>query len=132
MQITSSTAANAVLTLTQSNGQTAAATPKLHAMPKDRAQMSGPGAMSGKLQALQEQDPAAFKEKANEIAEKLRAGAANLDDKESAMVQRLADQLSEAAETGDLSALEPKGPRGGGRHQGPPPGARPPEGAQAY
>lgn len=133
MRITSSIAANEVSTLTQSINSTAATEPTLHAMPKDRAQMSGPGAMLGKLQALKEQDPAAFSEKANEIAEKLRAGAANLDDKESAMVQRLADQLSNAAETGDPSALEPKGPSGGGRPHGPPPGARAPEGAtEAY
>lgn len=132
MRITSSIAANEVSTLTQSINSTAATEPTLHAMPKDRAQMSGPGAMLGKLQALKEQDPAAFSEKANEIAEKLRAGAANMDDKESAMFQRLADQLSNAAETGDLSALEPKGPPGGGRPHGPP-GARPAEGAtEAY
>ncbi len=122
MQITATRANTEVLTYGTTGGTTQAA-PTEHPMPKDRAKMSGPGALIGKLQELQETDPAAFRDQANAMAEKLRAGAEGLEGKEADMVNELADKLSEAAESGDLSALEPSGP---------PPGPRPREGAAAY
>lgn len=122
MQITATRANTQVMTFGTSGGAQQTRKPE-HAIPTDRTKMSGPGALMGKLQELEDTDPAAFREQANAMAEKLRAGARGLEGKEAEMVQQLADKLSEAAESGDLSALKPSGP---------PPGGRPPEGAAAY
>lgn len=79
----------------------------------DRADLSPMGQMMGRLQDLAETDPAKAKEVLATIAEGLAAKAEETGDSK---MSELAEKLASAAETGDLSALEPKRP------SGPPPG----------
>ncbi|HEY3266082.1 MAG TPA: hypothetical protein VGM37_04090 [Armatimonadota bacterium] len=118
------------------------------------ADLSKPGQMLAKLKQLQQEDPAKFKEVVSKIADKLSAAAekAGADTKDGKFLTKLASDFQKAADTGDLSSLEPparpandaiaaykslsgsdgsalgkaangKGPRGAG---GPPPGGPPP------
>lgn len=69
--------------------------------------LSKPAEMLQKLSALQESDPAKFKEVVGQIAEKLQAAADSEEGGGSEMLSDLASRFAEAAETGDLSALQP-------------------------
>lgn len=78
---------------------------------EDSASISDPGELFAKLQQLQESDPDKFKELMTSIADQLTSAAADQDDEQaSSMLTDLASKFSSAAETGDLSSLQPPKP----------------------
>lgn len=88
----------------------------------DRADISGPGKMFAELKQLASQDPAKFKQVAADIASKLKAAAGGTvsssgnDGSTTAAGNKfltdLAAKFDTAAQTGDVSGLQPHG----GRH----------------
>ena len=85
----------------------------------------------GKLSALKESDPEQFQATLSKMAEELRASANEQSGAAAQRLSGLADKVSEAAKTGDLSALQAdasgaSGKPAGGRPAGPPPGGPPP------
>jgi len=85
---------------------------------EDTANVSGPGEMYAKLQQLQQQDPAKFKEVCQSISEELQAAADEQGDSFNGnMLSDLADKFASVAEGGDISQLQPPPP--------PPPGNGP-------
>jgi hypothetical protein len=90
----------------------------------DQTHISKLGELFSKLQDLESSDPAKAKQVLTSIASSLtdKANSAGNTDPH---LQELADKFTQAADTGDLSALKPKG---GGHHhrpEGPPPGPPP-------
>lgn len=90
----------------------------------DQTHLSRMGELFSKLQDLETSDPAQAKQVLTSIASALTDkanGAGNTDPH----LQALADKFTQAADTGDLSALRPRG--GGHRHrpEAPPPTASP-------
>jgi len=93
----------------------------------DTTSLSGPAALSKKLEALSKSDPAKFKEAVNTIAKKLNEAAdAATNPHEKEMLTDMASKFTKAGETGDASDLKPSGRPPAG---GPPPGGAPPGGA---
>ena len=80
--------------------------------------ISGPGKWMQELAELQQSDPDKFKEVTSAIAQKLSDEASSATGGDAKFLGELADQFSQASETGDLSALKPPG--------GPPPPPPPP------
>ncbi|MDY3559743.1 hypothetical protein R5W23_000901 [Gemmata sp. JC673] len=107
----------------------------------DTADISGPGKLFAALKELAAEDPEKFKAVAADIATKLKEAAETASDSSgsaagpSSLLSDLAAKFEKAAETGDVSVLEPpsQGPGGvggydrTGRPNGPPP--PPPEGS---
>lgn len=108
----------------------------------DTADISGPGKLFAALKELATEDPEKFKAVAADIAAKIKAAVADSTDESDDSVSStdstndpasrllsLAAKFEQAAETGDVSVLEPpsQGPGGvggydrAGRPQGPPP-----------
>ena len=84
----------------------------------------------GKLSALKESDPEQFQATLSKMADELRASAKEQSGAAAQRLNGLADKVSEAARTGDLSALQAdaggaSGKPAGGRPAGPPPGPPP-------
>lgn len=77
---------------------------------QDEAGISPFAQLLNKLEQLQENDPDAFSETLTEMASEAREKAASATGTEAKMLNRLADNLEEAADTGDLSVLQPKPP----------------------
>lgn len=69
--------------------------------------ISKPGELLGKLQLLEQQDPAKFKEIVTGLAESLRKDASQAGASDSSWLNKLADRFDQVASTGNLSALEP-------------------------
>jgi len=86
----------------------------------DKTKLSKLGALMSKLQDLESSDPAKAKQVLTAIASALteKASAAGSSDPH---LQELADKFTEAAKTGDLSGLSPRGREHHHRHEGPPP-----------
>lgn len=91
--------------------------------------VSKPAELMAKLQQLQQSDPEKLKSVLSDISKQLQDTADKTGDKGLA---KLADKFADAAQSGDLSGLQPQhhhhhgghgGPRGAG---GPPPGGPPP------
>ena len=74
--------------------------------------------MMTKLKDLEKTDPAKAKQVLTSIAAKLDKAATSATGDEAAHIKELAGKFSKAAESGDVSGLEP--PKGG--MHGPPPG----------
>ena len=91
---------------------------------KESSSVSGPAKFLAELEALKKSDPAAFKEKLDEISQKLTQAAESATDPEAKkMMTDLAAKFTKAGETGDLSGLTPgEGPPPPGAPPGPPPG----------
>lgn len=89
----------------------------------DQVKLSKPAEMMKKLAALKESDPAKFQEVVSNIANKLDEAAQSATGEEQARLSDLASKFSQAAESGDLSSLQPP-EGGGGRGQGGPHGPR--------
>ncbi|WP_148087711.1 hypothetical protein [Gemmata obscuriglobus] len=101
----------------------------------DTADISGPGKLFAALKELAAEDPEKFKAVAADIATKLKEAAEKASDATgsvagpSSLLSDLAAKFETAAETGDVSVLEPpsQGPGGvggynrAGRPNGPPP-----------
>lgn len=100
----SSTAATAGTTATASTG--------------DSAQISGPGKLFAELKQLAASDPTKFKAVAADIATKLKeaAGTTSGTTTANSPLADLAAKFQQAADTGDVSTLQP--PSGGGRAHG--------------
>jgi hypothetical protein len=88
----------------------------------DGTHLSKLGELFSKLQDLESSDPAKAKQVLSSIASTL-SEKANSSDNRDPHLQELADKFTEAAKTGDLSALKPSG--GHHRPEGPPPGSPP-------
>jgi hypothetical protein len=89
--------------------------------------ISDAASMLSKLKDLQSSDPAKFQSTMKDMADHLRAAAKEQGGKAGEFLNGMADKVTEAAKTGDLSALKPPpggaGPMGGMHgHGGPPPG----------
>ncbi|MGC4088016.1 MAG: hypothetical protein QM756_08985 [Polyangiaceae bacterium] len=83
--------------------------------PAASARISSPGRLFSQLSQLAEQDPAKFKEVAQQIADDLRESASQLEGHEAAFDTRLAERFEQAAQTGDMSAFAPR-KSGGSEH----------------
>ncbi len=101
---------------------------------RDEAGISPFAQFLNKLEQLQEKDPDAFVETLTEMAAEAREKAASATGREAEMLDRLADDLEKAAETGDISVLQPKPPEEKGEFSvssdgiyGPKNGRKPPE-----
>ena len=86
----------------------------------DQSSISGPAAMLSKLKALQESDPAKFKQVTADIAKQLRS-AATQGGASAQVLGKVADAFDKASTTGDLSSLKPPSggqgkPAGGGSY----------------
>jgi hypothetical protein len=75
--------------------------------------ISRPGELLSKLHQLKTQDPTKFKQLLSDVASRLRAQSQQ--DQGDHELSRLADNVQRAADTGDLTALQPRShPRTGG------------------
>ena len=77
---------------------------------KDEAGISSFAQFLNKLEQLQEKDSDEFTQTLNEMANNVREKASSATGKDAKMLNKLADDLDSAAETGDLSVLQPKPP----------------------
>jgi hypothetical protein len=77
----------------------------------DTSALSGPAQLLSQLQALEKSDPAKAKEAMTQLADKIREQAQTVGGQQGAHMSQFADKLDQAAQTGDLSALQP--PAGG-------------------
>lgn len=87
----------------------------------DKADISGPGKLFSELKQLASQDPAKFKQVAADIAAKLKeaagsdaSGTAAAGGVANSFLSNLAAKFDTAAQTGDVSGLQP--PAGSGHH----------------
>lgn len=76
-------------------------------------QISGPGQFFSRLQQLSEKDPAKFKQVAQHIADQLHQAAQQKSGKGADFENQLADKFAAAAQSGNLSSLQPPKPEGG-------------------
>jgi hypothetical protein len=78
--------------------------------PPPECDLSKGGELLSKLEALKTEDPEAFAETLTEISESLAEEAASAEGKDKEMLEDLAAKFATAAETGDLTGLEPQPP----------------------
>lgn len=76
--------------------------------PASNTRISSPGRLFSRLAQLSHDEPERFKEVAQQIADDLRASAAQSSGREAAFDNRLAERFEKAAETGDMSSLFPR------------------------
>ena len=81
-----------------------------------KTHISRPGQLFSGLAQLLQQDPARFKEVAQQISEELSTAAQSSTGRASDLAQRLAERFGQAAETGDMSAFQANGERRGVGH----------------
>jgi len=95
---------------------TTTSTPAVAQTASDSSSLSGLAELFQKLADLQKSSPSKFQEAMKEIAQKLKdAAAAATDPSEQKALTELADAVTKAAQTGDLSSLEkPSAAPGGG------------------
>jgi hypothetical protein len=82
----------------------------------DPPQVSERGKLMQELSDLQSSDPGKFKKVSEEISEKLKEAASSASGHQAAFLNKLADKFGQAAQSGDMSALQPTG--GAGGHHG--------------
>jgi hypothetical protein len=80
----------------------------------DTTAMSSIGKFMTKLSALEQSDPAQAKQVLSTIASKLNDAASTATGDQATHLKDLAAKFSTAADTGDLSGIQP--PQGGGQH----------------
>jgi hypothetical protein len=80
----------------------------------DSTSMSKLGSFMTKLSALEKSDPAKAKQVLSTIASKLNEAASTATGDQATHLKDLAAKFSKAADTGDLSGIQP--PQGGGHH----------------
>lgn len=97
--------------------------------------ISKPAQEMKKLAALQQSDPAKFKEVVSQIADQLSQAASSQTGAAADKLNEMADKFEKAADSGDLSSLQPPAHKGGGgghhAHAAYAQNARPPAGADA-
>jgi len=69
--------------------------------------ISTQGDLLGKLQQLSQQDPAKFKDVVTKLASDLKTAAGSATGGQAQFLNKLSDQFSQAASSGNLSALQP-------------------------
>jgi len=79
----------------------------------DSAQLSPMASLLNQLQQLQQTDPDKFKSVMSSIADTLKTDAQNATGPQAQRLNALADKFSQAAQTGQMPDLQPKG-----QHQG--------------
>lgn len=79
----------------------------------DSVDISKPGELYSKLQALQKSDPAKFKEVVSDIAQKLKTASESQTGNEAKMTSDLAAKFQSVADGGDISQLKPPSPPSG-------------------
>ena len=112
--------------------------------PAARARVSDMASFMAELSALKDSDPEAFKAKLNDLSSQAREAAYRTSGEPAKRLSRMADKLTEVAQSGEVSALQPPPPGAGrpGRAAGhggpqgeggapPPGGGRPPGGGGA-
>ena len=83
----------------------------------DSTQMSAMASMLNQLQQLQQTDPNKFKSVMSGIADTLKTDAQNATGPQAQGLKDLADKFSQAAQTGQMPDLQPKGqPQGASGH----------------
>ncbi|HUO49550.1 MAG TPA: hypothetical protein VMU09_12015 [Acidimicrobiales bacterium] len=85
--------------------------------PATQSSISGPGSLFGELASLAQSNPDEFKKVAGDIAQKLKAAAANATGDQAKFLSSMADKFGQAAQSGDMSVLRPGGPGGSGGAQ---------------
>jgi hypothetical protein len=108
----SSVTATAAITSVSASPSTDRTSPSAEPTESSKTRLSKLGEMMSKLQDLETSDPAKAKQVLTSIAATLNDKANSASDPR---LKALADKFTSAAETGDLSSLQPSGP---------PPGAR--------
>jgi hypothetical protein len=88
----------------------------VHGVGRDSAAISGPGKLLSRLQQLQAQDPAKFKQVMTDISGKLQTAAGQATGGQGQFLSGLASQFQAAASSGDLSGLRPQRAHGHHRH----------------
>jgi hypothetical protein len=106
--IGSTSSTDAVGAIDSSHVSTAAGAPVAASTPAASAEISKNGELLSKLQQLLQQDPGQFKRIASSIAENLRSAAQQSGGDGSSFLGKLADRFDQAAQTGDLSPLQPQ------------------------
>jgi hypothetical protein len=97
--------------------QTAAAQSASGVTTTDSAQLSPMANLMNQLQQLQQSDPNKFKSVMSTIADTLKADAQNATGPQAQRLDALADKFSQAAQTGQMPDLQPKGqPHGASGH----------------
>lgn len=115
--ITTSSTATSLITGTTYTSSTSASSLMEQGQGLDEAKVSKVGQQMSKLSKLQTSDPEQFKAAAQEISDKLSEAAKNsTDEGESSALSDMAAQWAEAAETGDMSSLQPKAPPSGSQN----------------
>jgi hypothetical protein len=93
--------------------QTAAAQSASGVATTDSAQLSPMANLLNQLQQLQQTDPNKFKSVMSTIADTLKADAQNASGPQAQRLDALADKFSQAAQTGQMPDLQPKGQQQG-------------------
>ena len=75
--------------------------------PASQTRISTPGRLFSQLAQLSDQDPAAFKDVAHQIADGLRATIGEGSERGDAFAERLATRFDQAAEAGNLGSFAP-------------------------
>lgn len=111
---TSQSTATSLITGATYSAETSASSLMAQGQGLDEAKLSKGGQQMSQLSKLQTSDPEKFKEAAQEISDKLAEAAENsTDEGESSTLSEMSSQWAEAAETGDMSSLQPKAPPSG-------------------
>lgn len=76
-------------------------------VPASTTRISSPGRLFSELSQLNEEDPLAFKELAQKIADELRATIGEGSERGDAIAERLATRFEQAAGSGDLGSFAP-------------------------
>jgi hypothetical protein len=79
----------------------------------DSAQLSPMASLLNQLQQLQQTDPEKFKSVMSSVADTLKADAKNATGPQAQRLNDLADKFSQAAQTGQMPDLQPKGQQQG-------------------
>lgn len=82
----------------------------------DSAQLSPMASLLNQLQQLQQTDPDKFKSVMSSIADTLKTDAQNATGPQAQRLNALADKFSQAAQTGQMPDLQPKGQQGASGH----------------
>jgi hypothetical protein len=100
---------NSLATLLQLNSTTGAGTasPTTSTGAAAQTQVSPLGELMSKLQQLQQQDPAQFKQVAGQLATSLQQAAQQSGNGNSGFLSQLASGLQQAAQTGEMPTLQP-------------------------
>ncbi|HTN54383.1 MAG TPA: hypothetical protein VML50_18390, partial [Anaeromyxobacter sp.] len=77
--------------------------------PATQSSISPEGGLMGELSELSQSDPSKFKAVMQEIAEKLQGEASQASGDKAQALGNLADKFDQAAQTGDMSSLQPSG-----------------------